>query len=76
MENFRNMLLQVDRSYDGFVHAVITYVKTPGNEGKQKMIEEFIRSHPNANSSDVLKFMIEKTGFVISSTRNEYVAVG
>lgn len=75
MESFRNMLFRVDRSYDGFVHAVITYVKTPGNEGKQKMIEEYICGHPDANSSDVLKFMVEKTGFDISSARNERIEV-
>ena len=63
MDNFRELLKHVDRSYDGFVHAVITYVKTPGNEKKKALIENFILSTPEANSSDVLNFLIEHTGF-------------
>ena len=63
MTDFRKLLKNVDRSYDDFVHAVISYIKTPGNEGKQSVIEDYILSHPEANSSDVLQFMIEETDF-------------
>ncbi len=67
MIEFSQLLENVDRSYDGFVHAVITYVLTPGNESKQELIKEFIHNNPSANSSDVLRFMIEETGFFDSS---------
>ena len=62
-DNFRELLNQVDRSYDGFVHAVMSYVKTPGNEDKKDLIEQYILLHPESNSSDVLQFMIDETGF-------------
>ncbi len=75
MNDFRELLKNVDRSYDGFVHAVISYVKTPGNEGKQAVIEEFIKEHPQANSSDVLQFMIEETDFFTSMERQRAAVV-
>ena len=71
MVEFRNMLKGVERSYDGFVHAVMTYIKTPGNEHKRILIEEYIKSHPDANSSDVLQFMIEKTGFFDTNEKKD-----
>ncbi len=74
MNDFRKMLMQVDRSYDGFVHAVISYVKIPGNEEKQEMIEQYIRMHPNANSSDVLQYMVEETGFFEVANLKESVS--
>ena len=75
MNEFRKLLKNVDRSYDGFVHAVISYVKTPGNEGKQAVIEEYIKEHPQANSSDVLQFMIEETGFFASMDKQKAAVV-
>ncbi len=63
MDKFRNVLWQVDRSYEGFVHAVVSYVKMPGNKEKQIMIEDYIKQHPQANSSDVLNYMLEETDF-------------
>ena len=75
MNDFRELLKNVDRSYDGFVHAVISYVRTPGNEAKQAMIEEFIKDHPKANSSDVLRFMIEETDFFVSMEKQRAAVV-
>ena len=31
---FRQMLEKVNRSYDGFIHGVMSYIKIPGNEDK------------------------------------------
>ena len=76
MDEFRELLKNVDRSYDGFVHAVMSYVKTPGNEDKKELIERYIILHPESNSSDILQFMIEKTGFFESIESNERVAAG
>ena len=78
MSDFRELLRKVDRSYDGFVHAVVSYVKTPGNEYKRELIEEFIKHHPEADSSDVLHFMIEETEFFESYKyeNNRYSLVG
>ena len=63
MSEFRQMLKDVDRSYDDFVHGVISYVKIPGNEAKVQMILDYIIRHPEANSSAVLEFMIKETGY-------------
>lgn len=68
-DNFKELLKQVDRSYDGFVHAVMSYVKTPGNEKKKDLIEQYILLHPESNSSDVLQFMLEETGFLRVCTK-------
>ena len=40
MEYFMNLLKNVTDSYDDFVRGVISYVKIPGNEYKQNLIEE------------------------------------
>ncbi len=74
MNDFRELLENVDRSYDGFVHAVISYIRIPGNETKQAVIEEYIKEHPNANSSDVLQFMIDKTDFFESIEKQRTAA--
>lgn len=75
MDEFRELLKNVDRSYDGFVHAVISYVKMPGNAGKQMVIEDYIKDHPDANSSDVLQFMIEETDFFASASKQRAAVV-
>ena len=73
MDVLRDMLKRVDRSNDGFVHAVMSYVKSPGNEGKQEIIKNYIEDHPEANSSDVLQFMIDKAGFFVTTNKEDYV---
>ncbi len=75
MNDFRELLKNADRSYDGFVHADISCVKAPGNEGEQAVIEGFIKEHPQAKSSDVLHFMIEKTDFFTSIERQRAAVV-
>ncbi len=63
MEEFRNLLRSVNRYYEGFEHAVISYINMPGNADKQFSIGSFIRNHPDANSSDILEYMMNETGF-------------
>ena len=62
MKEFRELLLSVDRSYDDFVSLVISFVKMPENKGKAGEICDYIRSHPFADSGDVLKFMVDDLG--------------
>ncbi len=62
MRDFRKILCNVDRSYDGFVSLVISFVKMPGNSEKEIQIRDYITSNPYANSSDVLQFMITELG--------------
>ena len=72
MNQFRELLRTVDAYYEGFEHAVVSYIKIPGNENKMKLIEDYIVHNPSANTSDVLEFMMKKTGFwdVYSAEKN------
>ncbi|MBO6205587.1 MAG: hypothetical protein J6O73_01490 [Lachnospiraceae bacterium] len=63
MEYFMNLLKNVTDSYDDFVRGVISYVKIPGNEYKQNLIEEYIQDHPSSNTSDVTNYILEETDF-------------
>ena len=62
-KDFRLLLRTVDLYYDDFEHGIISYLKIPGNAYKQVMIEDFIRNNPEANSSDVARFVLEETDF-------------
>ncbi len=64
LKEFRKMLSNVDRSYDGFVSLVMSFVKMPGNSEKGLQIRDYIASNPFADSSDVLQFMITELGLV------------
>ena len=64
INSFRELLKNVDRSYEDFVSLVITFVKMPGNYEKIVQIENYIRENPLANSGDVLQYMIEKLGML------------
>ncbi len=64
LKEFRKMLSNVDRSYDGFVNLVMSFVKMPENSEKGLQIRDYIVSNPYANSSDVLQFMITELGLV------------
>ena len=63
MDEFKLLLRGVDGYYEGFEMGVITYIKRSNDPERQQMIEDYIRSHPEANSSDVLEYMIKETGF-------------
>lgn len=64
LKELKKMLRSVDKSYDGFVSLVMSFVKMPGNSEKELQIKEYIESNPYANSSDVLQFMITELGLV------------
>ena len=68
----RELLYTVERSYEDFVSLVISFVKLSGNSDKESLIKDYILSHPWADSSDVLKFMIDELGMAnISSDRKK-----
>ncbi len=67
MREFRKLLCSVDRSYNDFVSLVITFVEIPENSNKITYIKDFIVSHPSANSSDVLEYMVKELGMVEST---------
>ena len=58
MNEFRELLKCVDRSYDDFVSAVISYVKMPGNIYLMQEIASYIKNNPNITSSDVLNLIM------------------
>ncbi len=59
INDFRVLLKSVDRSYDDYVSAVISYIKMPGNMCKMQEISSYIRNNPGINSSDVLKLIVQ-----------------
>ena len=61
INDFRILLRSVDRSYDDYVSAVISYVKMPGNMCKMQEISSYIRNNPGISSSDVLKLIVKDT---------------
>ena len=73
MEYLINLLKNIDDSYDDFVCGVISYVKIPGNEYKQNLIEEYIQNHPAASTSDVTDYILEGTGFWDEYTEKDVV---
>lgn len=73
MGEFRELLQGVSRSYDDFVSLVISFVKMPGNRVKGTMIRDFIEAHPQADSSDVLQYMISELGLVDITDTKELI---
>lgn len=63
MQKFEQLLWSVNRAYEDYVRGVVAYISIPGNEGKRQMIEKYINSNPNADSADVLEYMISDTDF-------------
>ncbi len=74
MDSFRELLWNVNDAYDDFVAGVISYVKMPGNENKRVIIEDFIKNNPGVESSEITKFILEKTGFW--ETNADYIPSG
>ena len=62
INELKEMLYSVDRSYDDFVSLVVSFVRIPENSSKDILIRDYIVSHPRANSSDVLEYMISELG--------------
>ena len=61
MENFTIRLNNVPDSYYDFVVAVLTYVKK--KESRLAVVEDFMNSHPSAQSSDILDFISNQRDF-------------
>lgn len=55
MEELKRMLEGVCDTYTDFVTGVL--VSTKGNEEKQKKMIEFIKTHPNATSSEIIEYL-------------------
>ena len=73
INELKEMLYSVDRSYDDFVSLVVSFVKAPGTSAKEFLIRDYIVSHPHANSSDVLEYMITELGMANSPSNQELV---
>ena len=63
MDNFRDLLWNVCDAYDDFVAGVVSYVKLPGNETKRALIENYIKSNPDADTSAITRFILDETDF-------------
>ena len=70
MQELRCLLQSVSDSYDDFVSGIISYVRLPGNEHKSRIIAEYIRSHPEAGTVEVIRFVLDETGFFESINKN------
>lgn len=73
INELKEMLYSVDRSYDDFVSLVVSFVKIPENSSKGILIRDYIVSHPRANSSDVLEYMISELGMANNPSNQELV---
>ena len=63
MDEFKLLLRSVDDYYEGFEMGVVSYIKQSNDPERQHLIEDYILSHPQANTSDILLYMIKETGF-------------
>ncbi len=55
------LLNKVDDSYFDFVSAMLHYAEK--KESRQIQLLEFLKSHPDAKSSDVVRFVSEQPDF-------------
>ena len=69
MEGLEKMLKEVPRSYDDFIRTVMWFAKK--DQANAETMKEFIKNNPTANSSDVLKYMIEIPEFFDYAERVE-----
>ncbi len=61
MEELRDQLLNVSDSYFDFVIGVMEYAKK--KESRLKNMLAYIGNHPNAVSSDIIRFMSDQPDF-------------
>ena len=54
-------LNSINRSYDSFVAAVMTYINN--KPSRQAVVEEFLNSHPDASTSEILSFISDQADF-------------
>ena len=68
-----NTITRYDNRDDDFVSLVVSFVKIPENSSKDILIRDYIVSHPRANSSDVLEYMISELGMANNPSNQELV---
>ena len=61
MEKLTELLYGVSDSYYDFVVAVVSYAKR--NKNNLEDMESFIEDHPEALTSDILEFMMNREDF-------------
>lgn len=68
-----NTITRYDNRDDDFVSLVVSFVKISENSSKDILIRDYIVSHPRANSSDVLEYMISELGMANNPSNQELV---
>ena len=71
MQELRYLLQNVYDTYDDFVSGIVSYVRLPGNEHKVRIITDYIKSHPKAGTVEIIKFVLDETGFFESVNKAE-----
>ena len=71
MKELTELLNNIDGSYSDFVNAIVHY--TAKNDSRLERVLGFIKDNPNANSSDVVRFVSEQPDFAEDAA---YIQVG
>lgn len=61
MEELTALLVNIEDSYYDFISAIVHYSEK--NQSRLEAVLEFIKSHPEAKSSDVVKFVSDQEDF-------------
>ena len=64
MKEFRELLMDVDRSYEGFVDMVTGYIMMTGNYDKMAVVADYINENPDVDSSGVLHYVVDELGIL------------
>ena len=64
MKEFREILMDVDRSYEGFVDMVTGYIMMTGNYDKMAVVADYINENPDIDSSGVLHYVVDELGIL------------
>ena len=61
---FKQLLRNLNDSYEDFVAGVMAFIDLPGNSQKAYAIADFIRLHPEAGGPEVIQFMTDELDFI------------
>ncbi len=61
MNELSELLTKIDCSYADFVDAIMHYAKK--NSSRMERLMDYLKQNPNANSSDVVRFVSEQPDF-------------
>ena len=64
MKEFREILMDIDRSYEGFVDTIANYIMMTGNYDKMAVVADYINDNPGVDSSEVLHYMVDELGIL------------